>query len=530
MPLNGPFNASPVSAPSSPNRRKGAPYPALQPFQPLRDGPELPHSYGSDGVTPASRSRSGSAAALAAVHSAEAARSAAAAAAHSAEAARLAVAAVMQNEDAGRMEEGNPAQPLLAVPSSPFKLHRAWYVLYGVPVIALGLQAFLALHTLRNAKKAPLNWFSSDNASAVVAGFSELGPILFALRTLHRFFLQVQLDPETTKKQLHPVKPLFLTLAGLVSMMYMVETILDTGFLLEATDAFPPLMYGLAAITVLSAVITNTINLYMRSKKDDCPRMANYQALIHKRQLASEDEEVARSLNQILKGDTLPQDKISLILLQQNPSVVDLGAAAEKKWSFENSYVVWVIFFGFAFFQYGPPGPKAWHCLSNNLDSAACSKTITLDAYLRPQDFGYGAGALMGVVSTAANSYIWRKTASQVKDAWDHADGISRGLALVFLGFSMVLTYAQVTANEPLKSSAGDQVIGIILPLLSGGLSFISYMGVFNTDAFKGFTRQIRVGCGVVEAPSAEQSQAMQGMNTLLEEAESNPSILAPAV
>jgi len=344
---------------------------------------------------------------------------------------------------------------------------------------------------------------------------------------LHRFFLQLQLDPEATRKQLHPWKPALLTLTGLVSMMYMVETIIYTDFLAEATEKVPPLKYFLAAITVLSAVMTNTINLFMKSKKADCPRMANYQALVHKRYLASEDAGIADNLAKILASDlTTDPQKVNQILMMRTISTASLGDEGEKKWSFESSYLVWAVFFGFAFFQYGPPGPKAWHCLASGLDEGACGKTITLDAYLRPQDFGYGLGAVMGVASTAANSFIWRRTASQVQDAWEHADGISRTAALLFLGFSMVLTYAQVTANEPLKSAVGDQIVGIALPILSGGLSFISYMAVFNTDAFRAFTKKIRVGCGIVEAPNETQQAVMQEMSELLERAEEQPSIL----
>lgn len=438
-----------------------------------------------------------------------------------------AVAAVLDRVAASSgSSEGSP----LLIHSASFKLNKYWYGLYAVPVIALGLQAFLVRHTLRHAEKAPLNWFSSDTASAFVGGVSELGPVLFGLRTLHRFFLQAQLDPETTRKQLHPWKPVLLTLTGLVSMMYMVETIINTGFLADATKEVPPLKIFLAAVTVLSAVITNTINLFMKSKQADCPRMANYQSLMHKRYLASEDKVVAATINAILNLNTIDdQEKISRILLVRTTSAADLSSVGQKKWSFESSYLVWAVFFGFAFFQYGPPGPKAWHCLASGLDNTACGETITLDAYLQLQDFGYGLGAVMGITSTAANSYIWRRTASQVQDAWEHADGISRAAALLFLGFSMLLTYAQVTANEPLKSAAGDQVIGIILPLLSGGLSFISYMGVFNTDSFRAFTKKIRVGCGIAAAPDETQQSVMQKMSELLERAEAEPEMLVAA-
>lgn len=375
-----------------------------------------------------------------------------------------------------------------AVAAAP-SFNRAWYFLHLIPIFAIVPQAWLTYHKLSTTKDGFLGNFNSDAAATSMAAFGVLSPVVFAEWSIFRFLRLLKLDSASVRDQLRPWMPLFLVPAAFVSMMFTTEAFQDDALVVAAKEA-PFLMYLCMAMAACSSILTNTVNLFI--KPDKSHRFKRLTDLEHLAFLAGNDDTVAADAQSHFTAQE-GQALVSSLLEDPSPAVVPAVSSASlprlirqdtqaptRSECFSSSKPAWVAFSFIAFFQFGLAGMKAYNCLSSGFQQDECTKAITLDTYLDLKHYGYGFAAFMGLESTIVNAYIWRRTCSDARVAYHYSNKSSIALAALMWAFSVVFTFAQISANKPLKSESLDNAIALAVPLFSAGLTFLSFLLLCN--------------------------------------------------
>lgn len=419
---------------------------------------------------------------------------------------------------------GGSSAPLLggASPSTTQGINRAWYLLHLIPLFALLPQAWLTFNKLSTTESGFLANFNSKAVATSMAAFGVISPVVFAQWSIFRFLRLLKLDSPTVRAQLRPWKAASLVPAAFVSMMFTTEAFQD-GVLADIAQDAPYFMYFCMAMAASSSVLTNTINLFM--KPDESKRFDRLERLEHAAFDAGNDQSYATQLREDFNVNTGTR-LIKTLLEEPEPGVVAMVGRYKRQDSqapirnkcFSESYAAWASFSFIAFFQFGLAGMKAYNCLSSGFKMAECTKAITLDAYLEPKHYGYGFAWLMGLESTIVNAYIWRRTCSDARKANHYSNKSSIALASVMLVFSVVFTFAQISANKPLKNQSLDNAIALAVPLFSAGLTFLSFL--LLCDAAR---KLLPWTC----AQKTEDQQSVQSsFSDLFKEIKADPSLL----